>query len=218
MHYFFLLFITISCSHHHADHNSANKHMHKTSHDQLISNFEDPKRDQWQKPELVMKLIAPLKGLEVIDIGVGSGYFSNHLLQAGAKVTGADVDEKFLQHNRQRFNEKEYPQFTTLKIDYDDPKMKSASFDMAFTSNTYHHIENRVEYLKKVKAGLKPSGRVVILDFKKSHDKKAHFGPPQSMRLAAETVGSELKQAGFDNISVNESDFADHYLVIATKN
>jgi hypothetical protein len=84
---------------------------------------------------------------------------------------------------------------------------------MAFTSNTYHHIEKRVDYLKKVKGGLKSSGRVVILDFKKSHDKKAHFGPPQSMRFPVKTVVSELKQA----ISVNEDAFADHYLVIATK-
>jgi hypothetical protein len=74
-----------------------------------------------------------------------------------------------------------------------------------------------VDYLKKVKAGLKSSGRVVILDFKKSNDKKAHFCPPQSMRLPLDMVVSELKQAGFDKISVNEDDFADHYLVIATK-
>lgn len=217
MNFFLMLLITISCSHYQADHNSVNKHMHRASHQKLISNFEDPKRDQWQKPELVIKLIAPLKGLEVIDIGVGSGYFSKHLLAAGAKVTGADVDEKFLEYNRKRFDEKQYPHFSTLKIAYDDPKMKNTFYDMAFTSNTYHHIENRVDYLRKVKAGLKSSGRVVILDFKKSNDKKAHFGPPQNMRVSLETVVSELRQAGFDKISVNEDDFADHYLVIATK-
>lgn len=212
MKYFLIILISMSCSHH-----SANKHMHKVSHDQLISRFEDPKRDEWQKPELVIKLIAPLKEREVIDIGVGSGYFSKHLLDAGARVTGADVDEKFLHHVRKRFDEKNYPSFITLKIDYDDPKMKTDFYDMAFTSNTYHHIENRVEYLKKVKAGLKLNGRVVILDFKKGHEQKPHFGPPQSMRLSVEQVHAELKQAGFDKISVNESDFVAHYLVIATK-
>jgi ubiquinone/menaquinone biosynthesis C-methylase UbiE len=191
--------------------------MHIKSHHQLISNFENPQRDQWQKPELVMQLIAPLNGLEVIDIGVGSGYFSKHLLKAGAYVTGADVDEKFLKHVRHRFNKKDYPNFNTLKIAYDDPKMKATSFDLAFTSNTYHHIENRVEYLKKVMAGLKSSGRIVIIDFKKSESKITDFGPPQSMRLAVETVVSELRQAGLEKVNVNLDDFTDHYLVIATK-
>ncbi len=216
MHYFLMLLMTISCSHH-RDQNSANVHMHKTSHDQLLSHFEDPKRDIWQKPDLVVKRISPLRGLEVIDIGVGSGYFSKYLLHAGARVTGADVDEKFLEHCRKRFNNTEYPYFTTLKIDYHDPKMKNSFYDMAFTSNTYHHIENRVSYLKKVKAGLRLAGRVVILDFKKNSDSKTHFGPPQSMRLSVDTVVSELKQAGFDKISVYRGDFVDHYLVIATK-
>jgi hypothetical protein len=46
-----------------------------------------------------------------------------------------------------------------IKIEYDDPKMKNNFYDIAFTSNTYHHIENRVEYLKKVKSGLKKLDR-----------------------------------------------------------
>lgn len=95
--------------------------------------------------------------------------------------------------------------------------MKNAFYDLAFISNTYHHIENRVDYLKKVTAGLKTKGRVVIFDFKKYKDKKIHLGPPQCMRLALETVVFELKQAGLDKIIVHENDFLDHYLVIATK-
>lgn len=39
-----------------------------------------------------MKLISLLKGLKVIDIGVGSGYFSKNLLDAGAKVIGGIAD------------------------------------------------------------------------------------------------------------------------------
>jgi ubiquinone/menaquinone biosynthesis C-methylase UbiE len=208
------LFFLFSCSHQAHDNNHANKHMHKSSHEELVLRFEDPERDLWQKPELVMKLISPLKDQTVIDIGVGSGYFSAHLLVAGAKVTGADVDEKFLEFCRKRFSN---PSFRTLKIAYDDPRMAPSSFDMAFTSNTYHHIENRVDYLKKVGAGLKASGRLVILDFKAIPEGKSKFGPPQSMRLSAETVIAELQKAGFEKISVNEKHFSEHYMVIATK-
>lgn len=190
--------------------------MHMSSHSELITNFEDPKRDLQQKPDLVIHLIAPLKGLKVVDIGVGSGYFSFHLLKAEAFVTGADVDDNFLNHVAQRFPQKEYPNFTALKIDFDNPKMGTGNYDMAFTSNTYHHIQNRVEYLKKVKLGLKKNGRVVIFDFKKNSHKEAHFGPPQKMRVALEIVEDELKKAGFGKIVVNNNDFQDHYLVIAT--
>jgi SAM-dependent methyltransferase len=186
--------------------------MHKSSHADLIKRFEDPKRDLVQKPALVMELLAPLKGLTVIDIGVGSGYFAKHFLEAGALVTGADVDEKFLAHVRERFTVKE---FKPLKIAYDDPMMGEAQFDVAFTANTYHHIEQRLSYLRKVRAGLKANGRFVVFDFKKEGDGKA--GPPLGMRVDVAQVIKELKEAGFTQISSHGKEFEQHYLVIATK-
>jgi SAM-dependent methyltransferase len=208
---FFILLVLWGCDQS-GKHNDANHHMHKSSHADLIKRFEDPKRDLEQKPALVMKLLGPLKGLTVIDIGVGSGYFANHFLEAGALVTGADVDEKFLAHVRARFPVKE---FKAVKIAYDDPMMGEAQFDVAFTANTYHHIEHRVSYLRKIRAGLKASGRFVVFDFKKEGDGKA--GPPVAMRVDMVQVINELIEAGFTQISSNAKEFEHHYLVIATK-
>lgn len=211
MRFLFIALIIVSCSH--TEHNNhANQHMHKSSHADLIKRFDDPKRDLVQKPEVVMKLLAPLKGKRVIDIGVGSGYFAKHFLEAGALVTGADVDDKFLQHVSERFTAAE---FKTLKIAYDDPMMGEAQYDMAFTSNTYHHIDQRVSYLKKVRAGLKTAGRFVVFDFKKEGDAKS--GPPLAMRIDKTQVISELKEAGFSHITTHNEEFEQHYLIIATK-
>lgn len=208
----FLLFVLLVSCEQGTGHNGANRHMHKSSHADLIKRFEDPKRDLVQKPALVIELLAPLKGLTVIDIGVGSGYFAKYFLDAGALVTGADVDEKFLAHVRERFTVKE---FKPLKIAYDDPMMGEAQFDVAFTANTYHHIEDRVSYLRKVRAGLKASGRFVVFDFKKEGDGKA--GPPVAMRVDLVQVINELIEAGFTQISSHAKEFEQHYLIIATK-
>lgn len=211
MKFFILLMFLLGCSQG-TGHNHANHHMHKSSHADLIKRFDDPKRDLEQKPALVMKLLGPLKGLAVIDIGVGGGYFAKHFLGAGAVVTGADVDDKFLQHVRERFSAAE---FTTKKIAFDDPMMGEAQFDMAFTSNTYHHIDHRVSYLKKVRTGLKRDGRFVVFDFKKEGDAKS--GPPLAMRIDKTEVISELKEAGFSHITTHTKDFEQHYLIIATR-
>lgn len=213
--YIILFFFLAGCSHH-KDSNVANKHMHQSSHAHLVKVFDDPARDLKQKPEVVMKFIAPLRGLKVIDIGVGSGYFSKHLLNAGALVTGADVDEKFLAVVSEKFPKKDYPNFGTLKIDYDDPKMPQSSYDVAFTSNTYHHIEDRVSYLRKVLSGLKTSGRVVVFDFKKDSG-AVGSGPPNELRIHQDQVVTELKEAGFKRTLLNTSDFEDHYLIIGSK-
>jgi ubiquinone/menaquinone biosynthesis C-methylase UbiE len=207
----FLFLFLFSCTHAGKD-NHANRHMHKSSHADLIERFEDPNRDRQQRPDVVMGLLAPLKGVRLIDIGVGSGYFTKHFLDAGAQVTGADVDDKFLQHSSKRFSGQA---FSALKIAYDDPQMSEAQYDLAFMANTYHHIDDRVNYLKKVRAGLKPSGRFVVFDFKKNV--KHTSGPPLSMRISLPEVLRELRAAGFQELTVHEQDFPDHYLVIALR-
>ena len=67
----------LSCSNRHG-HNHANQHMHEKSHQILIAGFEDPKRDLWQSPNMVLKLMGDLRYKKILDLGVGSGYFSHH--------------------------------------------------------------------------------------------------------------------------------------------
>jgi 2-polyprenyl-3-methyl-5-hydroxy-6-metoxy-1,4-benzoquinol methylase len=211
----FACFIFIlSCSNRHG-HNHANQHMHVKSHEILIAGFEDPKRDLWQRPNIVLKLMGDLKGKRILDLGVGSGYFSNHFLNAGAKVTGADVDDRFLQHVEERFSSNQ--NFNTHKLEFNDPKQIAPLYDIIFTSNTYHHIDNRVDYLKKLKSGLNPKGIVVILDFK-ANDLSLDVGPPPRMRIATDSVIKELQLAGFSIQSSSQEDLPHQYLIIAKNN
>ena len=204
----------LSCSNRHG-HNHANQHMHEKSHEILIAGFEDPKRDLWQSPNMVLKLMGDLRDKKILDLGVGSGYFSHHFLNAGAKVTGADVDDRFLQHVKERFSSNK--DFSTHKLEFDDPKLTAPRYDIIFTSNTYHHIDKRVDYLKKLKSGLKPAGIVVIVDFK-ANDLSLNFGPPVNMRVAFDMVINELRLAGFIIQSSSQKDLPHQYLIIAKNN
>lgn len=207
--------LPLSCAHRH-HHGDANKYMHQHKHEQLIAAFEDPGRDKWQMPEKVIGHMQPLAGKRIIDIGAGSGYFTNRFLQEKAQVVAADVDDKFLAHLEKRFPKEKHPTLNFHKIEYDDPRMEQASFDYAFTSNTYHHIENRVEYLKKVKEGLKPGGKLVVLDFKTDPQDK-EIGPPLHMRVPVKKAEEEIRAAGFDHLQVIDAEFPQQYLLIATR-
>lgn len=221
MRFLALVLFLVGCSHkqHHSHHakGDANLHMHKTEHAELIKRFDDPTRDEWQKPEKVLELMGPLSGKTLIDIGVGSGYFTAYFLKAKAKVVAADVDTKFLDHVQKKFPAKDYSKLSFSHIAYDDPKMKSGSFDYAFTSNTYHHIENRVEYLKKVKAGLKVGGRFVVVDFKPNPKTNKRVGPPLHMRVPVTTVVQEMLDAGFDHLMIYDSELEHQYVVIGLR-
>ena len=56
--------------------------------------FDDPKRDEWQKPHEVIQALALKPGAAVADIGAGTGYFAARLanMLGKGRVYAADVE------------------------------------------------------------------------------------------------------------------------------
>jgi len=165
--------------------------------DQYIALLEDPQRDEWQKPDAVIHALKLKEGQVVADIGAGSGYFTVRLARAvGQKgqVFAVDIDEGMLGYLRQRLAQEKIANVQVMQVPPHDPLLIDGSLDLAFICNTYHHLEDREVYLRKLRKALKPDGRLVIVDFYKKEG--IPVGPPMSMRLGEETVKKELQAAG----------------------
>jgi arsenite methyltransferase len=165
--------------------------------EQYVALLEDPKRDEWQKPEAVIQALKLQNGQMVADIGAGSGYFTVRLARAietKGMVFARDVDEGMLTYLRQRIAKEHIKNVQALHVPAHDPLLVDGSVDLVFVCNTYHHIEDREVYFRKVRKALKPDGRLVIVDFYKKEG--IPVGPPMHMRLSEETVQKELQSAG----------------------
>ncbi len=203
---------TANHGHHHGH---ANEHMNKRPFEELVANFESPERAKWQKPDSVVAFLGDLRNKIVTEIGSGTGYFSFRLVEAGAKVICSDVDERFLNYITERRTEKGLTeqQVETRKIPYNSPKLKERETDMVLIVNTYHHIENRIGYFAEVRRGLKPGGRLVVIDFRKE---ETPVGPPVEMKMKAEKVINELRECGFTEVTVNNSLLPYQYIITAS--
>ncbi len=167
--------------------------------DQYIELLEDPGRDEWQKPDSVVQALELHSPQVVADIGAGSGYFTLRLARVVAPrgmVYALDIDQGMINHLRQRLAKEKIQNVRTLLVPPHDPLLIDGSLDLAFICNTYHHLEYRDVYLRKLRKALKPEGRVVIVDFYKREG--IPVGPPMSMRLSEETVEEELRGAGLE--------------------
>jgi len=189
-----VMILQLSCknkSKHEHEHGHANKFMHQKTFDQLVKQFEDPHRNSWQKPDTVMHILGNLHGKKVMDLGSGTGYFSFRLYDAGAHVICADVDDDFLTYIQNKINEKKVDtsRITTRKVKFDDPLLQTEEADMVLIVNTYHHIDNRPAYFTKVLSGLKPNGKLIVIDFKK---RELPEGPPVKMKLTEKEVETAL--------------------------
>lgn len=212
------LIILLGCNssdehtHHESDkeHGHANHHMHKSSFEDLVKNFEASDRDEWQKPQEVIKFLGDLKNKTIIDIGAGTGYFEFKITEPSTKIIAADADERFIKYIDERIVKEKSTNIVSRKAEYETPPVNQNEADIVYMIDVYHHIENRKNYFMAVKKGLKPNGEMVIVDFKKGDFEQ---GPPNEMKINPQTVIDEMKLAGFNLIAQDTTTLKYQYLL-----
>lgn len=192
---------------HHADHHGqgpnaahdgrGHAHHHRFEDaESWAKQFDDPARDQWQRPDAVLDFIGLAADARVADLGAGTGYFSVRL--AGrvpqGRVLANDIEPDMVRYLGERATKEGLRNVVPVQGKADDPALPEA-VDVIFMCDVVHHIEDRPAYFRKAVAQLRPGGRVVIVDFKKDAPDDAP-GPPAAMRLAQDALVAELGQAG----------------------
>jgi kynurenine formamidase/SAM-dependent methyltransferase len=169
-------------------------HLEHGSPTERIARYEDPARDAWQKPADVVAALALKEDAVVVDVGVGSGYFAAPLARSlpKGKVIGLDVEPDFVAYVNERARKETLPNLEARLIPEDDPKLEPASVDLVLIVDTYHHLGDRVAYLRKLRAALKPGGRIAVIDFTET----TTLGPPREARIAKAKLLEEAGAAG----------------------
>jgi arsenite methyltransferase len=165
----------------------------------LIRYLESPDRERWQKPDEVVRALHLAAGQTVTDLGAGSGYFAHRFGAAvGPRgvVDAADVDAELLGYLKGTLDSRADANVIPRQVAADDPGLSPASADLVFVCNTYHQLNDRVSYLRKLAPGLKPDGQVAVVDFQKRED--ILEGPPFAEKVDRETVVGEFHEAGFE--------------------
>jgi len=164
--------------------------------------FDDPARDEWQKPHQVIQALNLAPSSVVADIGSGTGYFSirlAHFVPKG-RVFGVDIEPDMVKYLADRARRDGLTNVTAVSGKPDDPRLP-AKADVVMMVDVYHHVADRSEYFRKVRNSLKPGGRVAIIDYRMD----SPMGPPTSGRITPDGVKAELRAAGY--VLVKEHDF-----------
>ena len=124
-----------------------------------VTRTSDEYQAEYKVRLLKNRLAQGVSGLNVLDFGCGVGLSLPYLLEqfSGSKIFATDVSEVSLDMVRARF-----PQVTIVGSALNTIE----KFDLIFMSTVLHHITGsaRVEILKKLRANLKPDGRLVVIE------------------------------------------------------
>jgi len=156
--------------------------------------FDDPKRDEWQKPHEVIQALALPADAVVADIGAGTGYFSVRLARMLPKgrVLAADVEPQMVRHLAARAKRDELANLQAVQSDLDDARLPE-KVDLALFVDVVHHIDGHESYFRRLRSSLKAGGRVAVVDFRPDSE----VGPPPRARISPEHVKRQLGAAGF---------------------
>ncbi len=129
--------------------------------------FVSSGRDGYQQPEKVIDALDLKPGARVAEIGAGDGYWIPWLSEAvgpGGRVYAVEVEQDKVDALNDLVREEGYSNVDVVLGKYEDPELPDQSVDVAMTSMTYHHIEDRVTYFRRLQTDLAPGGRVAHLD------------------------------------------------------
>ncbi len=156
-------------------------------------------RKEWHDPQTVLDAIGIKKGMTLVDLGCGPGFFTIPM----AAVTGengvvyaVDSDPVMLGYLTDNIV-KSGVKNRIIRIvsgDVCDTGLPGGSVDVAFFANVLHEVENKEAFLEELKRICKPTAYVVDVDWKKV---QTEHGPPLKIRLSEEEATELMSKYGF---------------------
>ena len=120
------------------------------------------KKFNLDKNELIIGAIKNVYGLEVLDIGGGTGTLAKELIALGANVTILDPEI-----NMTRIAKEKCKEVKVINGYSNNIALKDSSLDLIIMRDAFHHIIEKEETLEECKRVLKKSGKILIYEINK---------------------------------------------------
>jgi SAM-dependent methyltransferase len=116
----------------------------------------------WQIPESEVDVIGDVDGLDVVELGCGTAYFSAWLAKRGARPVGVDITPAQLETAR-RLQAETRLEFPLVEADAGATGLPEASFDLAFSEYGASIWVDPYRWVPEAARLLRPGGRLIFL-------------------------------------------------------
>jgi ubiquinone biosynthesis O-methyltransferase len=141
---------------------------------------EAEKYDNWYETKMgefadkvetdcAFSLFKPEPGMNILDVGCGTGNFSIKMARKGANVTGIDISEKMLEIARNRASQEELT-IEFKKMDSQSLMFPDNFFDAVFSMATIEFLSNAQKMIEEMFRVCKKGGSIVLGTINKDSD------------------------------------------------
>jgi len=174
---------------------------------EFVKRFEDESRDIYAQRKTIVDAVHPQLGDAVADLGAGTGLFTHLFAERvgpKGKVYAVDIGPAFLKHIAKQANRLGQERVVkTVLGTQDSTNLLPGSVDVVFICDTYHHFEHPQKMLDSVHGGLRPGGRLILVDFDLRKDSSEFI--KQRARAPKEVYFREIVDAGFERIETKDA-------------
>mgnify|MGYP001795790432 CR=1 FL=1 len=143
-------------------------------------------REREEEPDKLIGALGVERGQTVCDLGCGNGFYALRLAPLVAptgRVLAVDIQREMLELLRERARARSVPGIKTIRGRVNDPRLPEAEIDLVLLVDVYHEFSHPVAMLEAIHTGLKPTGRVALVEFR-AEDRSVPIKPLHKMTQA----------------------------------
>jgi SAM-dependent methyltransferase len=175
--------------------------------------LDRPERGAEEDPDKAIAALAIQAGATVADVGAGSGYMTVKLASAvgpTGRVFATDVQPEMIEKLTARVKAGRLLNVTPVVAATDDPRLPEGVLDLILMVDVYHELAAPQRMLQQLKRALKPSGRLVLVEYRKE-DPSIPIREEHKMSVA--DAKAEVEAEGYRLASVIETLPRQHILI-----
>jgi ubiquinone/menaquinone biosynthesis C-methylase UbiE len=152
--------------------------------------------------ETAIVLANPQPGMTAADLGAGTGFITEGLLEKGLRVIAVDQSPAMLAELELKFPSNKM--LECRKGDALNLPIADGEVDCAFANMYLHHVEDPARVVREIGRIVRPGGRVVITDLDEhSHEFLRTEQHDRWLGFKRNDVAAWLHEAGFEKVKVD---------------
>jgi ubiquinone/menaquinone biosynthesis C-methylase UbiE len=181
---------------------------------QWTERFEHEGRAIYDKRAEILDAMNLKPGMDVADIGAGSGLMSRLIAQrvAPGTVYAVDIAKNMIDHINRVAEEEHITNLKAVLGDPKSPKLAPNSVDAICIIDSYHHFEFPTDMLAEINKALRPNGMLMLIDFKRIDGVSRPY-ILNMVRAGEGTFTDEFLNAGFELVEKRDDMFPENYLL-----
>ena len=165
--------------------------------------LDEATRRAWYNPDAVLQDLH--EGMVFVDVGCGDGFFTilaSKKVGKNGKVYAVDIDPDGIEKLKSKAKTEGLTNINTKVGKAEDTIFCKQCADLILYSMDLHDFGDPVKVLQNAKQMIKPTGRLIDLDWKKQ---QMSFGPPVTIRFSQDQASGLMRSSGFTVVDTRDA-------------